>query len=327
MKRRQMPVIVLAIAALALTGCASGAQRREARRETQGEAFATSTMRDVKRAIGYRDPSDLLEELKSGSAAGFAFDFGVPVETVASAARQVLQDYGLNVVLDTTEGDRTFVVAETGLNERGLGELVGVAVSPQDPRLSHVVIVSRKKLEFVPLEKDWTSDILAGLKVRLESTASGKSLPSEGSASPATPEKPPEEWLAEVQTMVNEAFATVESPTLIVVCEGKEGGYLADRIISALGSAPKPVRIVASGRDLDLALQEQEKAVSGVYDQATTVQVGKLRGARYAFYGTPYVKRSENVVELSCKILDIESGDYLNAGRIVTLPLSELPED
>jgi hypothetical protein len=74
-------------------------------------------------------------------------------------------------------------------------------------------------------------------------------------------------------------------------------------------------------------LKEQEKQLSGVYDEETTVKVGKMKGARYAFWGTPYIKRSHALVELSCRMMNIENGTYVGNLAIVAIPMSELPDD
>ena len=166
--KRSLPIILtLIVVSLAFSSCASS-YRRRVLIEPSLDAVATDAIGHVKRALGYTDPSDILARMESGDATGFSFDFADSVDSVLSAARQTLIDYGLETVYDIVHDDQNILVSKIGPNRDGLGELIGISVEAGSGAGSHVLIVSQRQFKVVLLEKDWASDILAGIKARLE---------------------------------------------------------------------------------------------------------------------------------------------------------------
>jgi TolB-like protein len=67
-------------------------------------------------------------------------------------------------------------------------------------------------------------------------------------------------------------------------------------------------------RELEKALTEQELALSGLVDDSTAARVGRLAGARYALLGSASIIGDQ--VRLSCRLIDIETGEILYADSV-----------
>ena len=135
-----------------------------------------------------------------------------------------------------------------------------------------------------------------------------------------------EGWLADLVEASRAAFPARQSSDVSVACQGRYGDYLSSRFVAYAAGRAKNLRFVAGGAELDKVLSEQEVQLSGAYDEATAVRVGKLVGARYIMSLSAYTKADSESLELHCKFLSVEDGRYLPGGAIVYVPKRELPQ-
>lgn len=135
-----------------------------------------------------------------------------------------------------------------------------------------------------------------------------------------------EGWLADLVEAARSAFPAKQSSDVSVACQGRYGDYLSSRFVAYAAGRAKNLRFVAGGAELDKVLSEQEVQLSGAYDEATAVRVGKLVGARYIMSLSAYTKAESESLELHCKFLSVEDGRYLPGGAIVYVPKRELPQ-
>lgn len=91
-----------------------------------------------------------------------------------------------------------------------------------------------------------------------------------------------------------------------------EGELLADRLITLLSMEPD-LRVVER-RQLDAALAEQKLALDGFVSTETAARAGKLTGARALVTGT--ITDLGEFIELNARIVDVQSGEVLNAQSI-----------
>ncbi|MBL8965917.1 MAG: hypothetical protein JNG85_02845 [Spirochaetaceae bacterium] len=135
-----------------------------------------------------------------------------------------------------------------------------------------------------------------------------------------------EGWLADLVEAARSAFPAKQSSDVSVACQGRYGDYLSSRFVAYAAGRTKNLRFVAGGAELEKVLAEQEVQLSGAYDEATAVRVGKLVGARYIMSLSAYTKVDSESLELHCKFLSVEDGRFLPGGAIVYVPKRELPQ-
>jgi len=113
------------------------------------------------------------------------------------------------------------------------------------------------------------------------------------------------------------AASTISGRVAIFDFDVKGGG---DSYVSLRGDLPdslsetfiKGGRLVPVERSaLEKLVAEQELGLSGMVDESTAARVGKLAGARYALLGSASIIADQ--VRLSCRLIDIETGEILYA--------------
>jgi len=237
-----------------------------------------------------------------------------------AVALKVMEDYGIKVnnIEETASGIK--IIGKKGMSLMSSGEFVGIAIKPATaPSSSVVSVLSKKVVSTQVFAKNWTSDILDGLsaKARYEKDAANNEK--------YDVQAPNEDWLNSISKAMTTALAFETKPALGVKCEGRFGEYISSKIVSHLGRHNNKIELVAVGEELTAIVEQQGLQMTGLFDEKTAVATGKLAGAKYLLVGSPYIKAAANVVELHCKLVNIETAKFLGGGLIVNFPLKDLP--
>lgn len=237
-----------------------------------------------------------------------------------AVALRVMEDYGIKV--DNVEEDQSGIkiIGKKGMSLMSSGEFVGIAIKPgATPSSSVVSVLSKKVVSTQVFAKNWTTDILDGLsaKARYEKDASNNEKYDK--------QAPNEDWLNSISKSISTALAFEAKPALGVKCEGRFGEYISSKIVSHLGSHNDKIELVAVGENLTAIVEQQGLQMTGLFDEKTAVATGKLAGAKYLLVCSPYIKAAANVVELHCKLVNIETAKFLGGGLIVNFPAKDLP--
>ena len=86
-----------------------------------------------------------------------------------------------------------------------------------------------------------------------------------------------------------------------------------DEVTAQLTETPKPYLKVVERKELEKILAEQKLALSGVFDQATAAQMGKLLGANAFVLGG--FQEIEKKLLVTARVVDVETGEILFALR------------
>lgn len=237
-----------------------------------------------------------------------------------AVALKVMEDYGIKVNNIEENPNDIKIIGKKGMSLMSSGEFVGIAIKPAEVQSSSVVTVLSKKVVSTQIfAKNWTSDILDGIsaKARYEKDYSNNEKYDQ--------QAPNEDWLNSVSKAMSTALAFETKPALGVKCEGRFGEYISGKIVSHLGSHNDKIELVAVGENLTAIVEQQGLQMTGLFDEKTAVATGKLAGAKYLLVCSPYIKAAANVVELHCKLVNIETAKFLGGGLIVHFPLKDLP--
>ena len=233
----------------------------------------------------------------------------------------VMQDYGMTIQsVEDVSPNGLMIVADKGMNAFSWGEVVGVMIRTVEKDTSLVKIISKRKLATNITATDWTTDILSGISARI------MMLNDLSHNETYDVSQQNEDWLRSINKAVSTIFSFESKPTIAIGCDSRFGDYISGRISNYIGINNPNVSIIASGKDLAHIISQQELALSGLYNEETAVQVGKLVGAKYLLICTPYFKATSDNVELHSKIVNIETGKFLGGGLIVYIHKKELPQ-
>lgn len=264
--------------------------------------------------------SDLRNTLDSDNSITSRY-FNADNEQLKKTVLTVMQDYGLKIqrVEDATS-DEFMIIAEKGITAWSWGEVVGVMIKKVEEDTSLVKVISKRKLSTNITAKDWKLDILSGISART------RMLTDRSNKETYDISKQDEDWLKNIDKAVSTIFSFESKPSVAIGCDGRFGDYISSKIMNYIGKNNPNISIIASGNDLRYIIDQQKLTLSGLYDEKTAVQVGKLVGATYLLICTPYFKANSDKVELHCKVVNIENGKFLGGGLIVYIPITELPQ-
>ena len=244
---------------------------------------------------------------------------GSPSE-VKTVALNVLDDYDIKVnQVEESEGG-VIIMGKKGMSGFSSGEIIGLSIKKTDSATSSAVsVLSKKVVSTQVFAKDWTSDILDGIsaKARFEKDYSNNEKYDIRAQQ--------DDWLASINKAVTTALAFESRPALGVKCEGRFGDYIADKIVAYVGSHNDKVELTAGGNNLNAIVEQQGLQMTGLFDEKTAAETGKMVGAKYLLVCSPYFKTEAGLVELHCKLINIETAKFLGGGLIVYFPHKELP--
>ncbi len=242
-------------------------------------------------------------------------------DQLRSTVLTVMQDYGMTIQsIEDISPNEIMIVADKGINAFSWGEVVGVIIKTTEEDKSIVKIISKRKLSTNITARDWTTDILSGISARI------MMLNDMSHHQTYDTLQQNEDWLRSINKAVSTIFSFESKPTIAIGCDSRFGDYISGRISSFIGINNPNVSIIASGKDLTHIISQQELSLSGLYNEETAVQVGKLVDAKYLLICTPYFKAASDNVELHIKIVNIENGKFLSGGLIVYIHKNELPQ-
>ena len=269
-----------------------------------------ATTSGVKSELESQTPNPSITRICSGS----------PNE-VKAVALKVLDDYGIKVEQIEEREDGVIVMGKKGMSGFSSGEIIGLSIKKSAGQSSSAVTVLSKKVVSTQIfAKNWTSDILDGIsaKARFEKDYSNNEKYDIHAEH--------DDWLASIDKAVSTALAFESKPAVGVKCEGRFGEYIADKIVAYLGSHNDKIELTAStGNNLNAIVEQQSLQMTGLFDEKTAVATGKMVGAKYLLACSPYFKVEAGLVELHCKLINIETAKFLGGGLIVYFPLKELP--
>jgi curli biogenesis system outer membrane secretion channel CsgG len=113
------------------------------------------------------------------------------------------------------------------------------------------------------------------------------------------------------------ASANISGRVAVFDFEVKGGGEVFESLRGDLPDSLSEIfikggRLVPVERSsLEKLVAEQELGLSGSVDESTAARVGRLAGARYALLGSASILGDQ--VRLSCRLIDIETGEILYA--------------
>lgn len=246
--------------------------------------------------------------------------FNSSVEQLTQTVLLVMKDYGIRIQAQDIQTDQAMITGDKGVTAWSWGENVGVLIKKLDQTTALVKVISKPKLVTNVTAKNWTSDILSGISAQLQQMRDGQRNESYDVA------KQNEDWLVSINKGLTAAMSFDDHPALAISCEGRFGDYIAGKIINFVGNRNPNIDIVATGKELTQILEQQKLSLTGLYDEKTAVEVGRLIGAKYFFVCTPYFKEGSPLAELHCKLVNIQTGKFLGGGMIVFLDKKELPE-
>ena len=264
--------------------------------------------------------SDLRNTLDSDNSIISRY-FKADNEQLKKTVLTVMQDYGMIIQrVEDANSDEFMIIAEKGITAWSWGEVVGVMIKKVEEDTSLVKVISKRKLSTNITAKDWTIDILSGISART------RMLTDRSNKETYDISKQDEDWLKSINKAVSTIFSFESKPAVAIGCDGSFGDYISSKIVNYIGKNNPNISIIASGKDLRYIIDQQKLTLSGLYDEKTAVQVGKLVGAKYLLICTPYFKSNSDKVELHCKVVNIENGKFVGGGLIVYIPKTELPQ-
>ncbi len=255
---------------------------------------------------------------------------------------EVLVDYDIDIKSIEDTQERIEIVGTKGVSLKGAacmtgayafcgiygcllggggGEHIGILLEKIDEEKSIIKVVSKKRIKTQLFAKDWTTDILAGI------TAKSRYLMDIGNNEKYDIYEQDEDWLDSINKSVNTAFSFETEPTLGIQCQGRFGEYINSQLTTYIGNNNENViLVIATGEDLKSLLEQQKLQATGIFDEETAVELGELIAAKYLLVCSPYIKTKIKLVELHCKLINIESGKFLGGGIIVNFSTKELPD-
>jgi len=135
-----------------------------------------------------------------------------------------------------------------------------------------------------------------------------------------------ENWLPVIANKIKNDLRGRGEIRIGVRTQGSYSKYITGKIESYLGNINNIVLVPVNDYQLKEIIKQQELQMTGLYDEKTVVEAGKMIAAEHLLVTTVFIKKNSPIIELQCKVADIEAGKFLSGGVIVEIKKSDLSQ-